>query len=243
MKCLLTGGFGNLGQELRKCSAKYGIEYIVPTKKELDISNSACVRAFQCEKLDCVVHCAAYTNVPGAEVDRVQAIETNIFGTKTITNEFCKPNGVSLVYISTDYVYPGINGNYKETDITCPINFYALTKLAGEAYVRSKDLIIRTSFKPIEWKYKSAFNDLFTSADYIDIISEKISLLIANNAKGIYNVGTEKKSVYDLAKRRNKDVQPMSRREIAYVNLPIDTSMNVDKYIDFALKTKQSGGQ
>jgi len=117
-----------------------------------------------------------------------------------------------------------------------PINFYALTKLAGEAYVGKEDLIIRTSFKPSEWKYAKAFSDLFTSADYIDIIADKISFLIAKNAKGIYNVGTERKSIYELAKQRNPIVQSMSKNEIVNVQLPTDISMNLDKYNEFYIK-------
>lgn len=246
MKVLLTGGNGNLGKELVKIADKYNIEYIVPGRKEIDISSQHCVYTYhKCHNIniECVVHCAAYTNVPGAEINKKAAIDTNIFGTKNIANEFCCENGVSLVYISTDYVYPGIKGNYKETDNTQPINFYALTKLAGEAYAGANDLIIRTSFKPREWKYPRAFVDLFTSADFIDIIAEKISFLVASKAKGIFNVGTQRKSVFDIAKVHNPAVQPMSRAEITNVNLPVDTSMNIDKYNLFYEQTVQCGGK
>ena len=246
MKCLLTGGHGNLGKELIRIADRYGIEYIVPERRDLDISSPHCVYTYhKCnnDNIDCVVHCAAYTNVPGAEANKKIAIDTNIFGTKNIANEFCQQNGVSLVYISTDYVYPGIKGSYKEIDITQPINFYALTKLAGEAYAGENDLVIRTSFKPRKWRYPRAFVDLFTSADFIDVIADKVSFLVAHKAKGIFNVGTERKSVYDIAKQCNPSIEPMSCTEITDVNLPTDTSMNIDKYNLFYEQMTRVGGK
>jgi dTDP-4-dehydrorhamnose reductase len=246
MKCLITGGFGNLGQELIKCASSYNIEYIAPAMDILNITSIPSLREyveFSYEPVDCIVHCAAYTNVPGAETDRIQAIDTNIIGTKNVINELCERKGVSLVYISSDYVYQGLNGNYKETDMTVPINFYALTKLAGEAYAGKNDLIIRTSFKPNEWKYAKAFDDLYTSADYIDVIADKISFLIAKRAKGIYNVGTERKSIYELAKKRNPKVQPISKNEIVGVQLPSDVSMNLSKYNEFYTQEMRNGGR
>lgn len=236
MKCLLTGANGNLGQELQKVANKSGIEYFpINGRKECDITNENSIQEYFLKnenilsKIDKIVHCAAYTNVSGAEINKKQAVELNIIGTRNIS-KFCELFGVILVYVSTDYVYFGDSGNYSETDITRPVNFYALTKLAGESYVRSNGLIIRTSFKPSKWKYSCAFSDLYTSADYIDVIAEKINFLIANNAQGIFNVGTERKSIFELAQRRNKHVIPVSKRSISDLNLPGDVSLNIEKY-------------
>ncbi len=245
MKCLITGCNGNLAKELYSIKDKFGIDYILTDRKSMCVSNEDSVGGYkighynEIKDIDAVIHCAAYTNVPGAEIERKSAAETNIFGTKNMSR-FCRSGGVSLVYISTDYVYGGTKGNYKETDLTQPINFYAMTKLVGEAYVdKPNDLIIRTSFKPSIWKYNGAFNDIYTSADYIDIIAEKISLLVVNKASGIFNVGTERKTIYELAKRRNKDVLPISRNTVKNVCMPEDASMNIDKYNNFVNKFKQ----
>ena len=237
---LLTGGSGLLGRELRKIASNpdSNIEYVAPSSKELNITIPENIDKFV-EKnvewlsdLTTLVHCAAWTDVPGAEIQKEKVIESNIIGTKYM-RQLCKNFNYRFVYISTDYVYPGINGNYKETDLTHPINFYSFTKLAGEAYVNRPDygdLIIRTSFKPSKWEFTKAFDDIYTSADYIDIIAKKISFLIEHRAEGIYNVGTERKSIYELALRRNTTVLPMSRKDITNVNLPQDVSMNLDKY-------------
>ena len=243
MKCFLTGSTGNLGRELIKVSLEFNISYVESGGREqIDITNPNSVACFyeehenELQDIGAIVHCAACTNTTWAETNRYAVIESNIIGTKNI-GSLCRILNVPLVYISTDYVYPGLDGNYKETDDTMPVNFYSLTKLAGEAYAFEHDLVIRTSFKPSIWEFPKAFSDVYTSADYIDIIARKISFLIANNANGIYNVGTEKKSIYELAKRRNPNIQPMSKSEIKDVRIPSDISMNTDKYEEFLSKT------
>jgi len=244
VKCFLTGSTGNLGKELLKIASDFGIEYCVSGgRSELDISDKKSTDVFvmwnynKIFGVEKVVHCAAYTNVPGAETHRQEAIDTNIIGTKNVVKQICGKFKVPIVYISTDYVYPGIDGYYDENSSTDPINFYAFTKLAGEAYASSqKDLIIRTSFKPVVWKNQKAFFDIHTSADYIDIIAKKISYLISHNAEGTYNVGTERKSVLDLALRRNPEIQPMPKNEVVGVQLPSDVSMNTKKFEDFLTK-------
>ena len=71
---------------------------------------------------------------------------------------------------------------------------------------------------------------MYTSADYVDVIAPKILDLIANQERGIYNVGTERKTIYNLARQRNTRVCPISKNEIKNVHLPSDISMNLDKY-------------
>jgi len=235
---LLTGSSGVLGTELQMGDMQYcatGSSWFDITDEDAMFNAYDYVyRDFERGILKGVVHCAAYTNVPGAEKNMKDAIETNIHGTKRVV-DMCREFRVPLVYISTDYVYPGETGNYKETSMTRPVNFYAFTKLAGEAYFDyGKDLIIRTSFKPNKpWPHPKAFDDLYTSADYVDVIAPKIEFLIMNGASGIYNVGTERKTIYDLARRRTPGVLPMSKNEISDVHLPSDTSLNLSKYNQF----------
>lgn len=242
MRFLLTGGRGRLGTELQKDICLMD-QCWAPTREELDIVNMGSdgrgVESWYknnwhkyCDVVR-IIHCAAYTDVPGAETNRREVIESNIIGSKNIAF-LGQITGLSVVYISTDYVYPGTDGNYSETDKVDPLNFYAFTKLAGEAFMDpDKDLIIRTSFKPITpWPYPKAFDDLYSSADYVDVVAKKIAFLIAHcwDDTGIINVGTERKSIYDLARRRNRDVKPMSKKEITDVKLPSDISMNLEKY-------------
>lgn len=248
MNIFLTGGSGVLGTELQR-----HLSCMAPSSKELDITSVWKVDKIAEElkgKIDVVIHSAAYTDVPKAEVEKDKVRLVNLLGTENIACSFayCR-----IVYISTDYVYDGISGNYKETDKDPPyeffsykqpevekqfLNYYAYSKWRGEEFFDlDKDLIIRTSFKPnVPWAYEKAFDDLYTSADYVDIIAPKIASLAKSNLTGIINVGTERKSIYELAKRRNPNVKPMSKNEITSVKLPNDISMNLDKLNNIKLE-------
>jgi dTDP-4-dehydrorhamnose reductase len=235
MKFFLTGGTGQLGTELQK-----HLNCVAPKKREFNIIDKQSLYYYYLKSFDgnmsTIIHCAAYTDVPKAEADKIKVIETNINGTKNVADCF---KNQRIVYISTDYVYNG-TGNHKETDQTRPVNFYGFTKLAGEAYLDlNKDLIIRTSFKPSKWKYKRAFIDIYTSADYIDVVAKDIALLVQSNITGIINVGTKRKSVYELAQMRNPHVGKMSKNEVDDVSLPIDISMNLEKLNKFKNKMEE----
>ena len=63
--------------------------------------------------------------------------------------------------------------------------------------------------------------------DYIDVVSKIYIDLIEGDAQGIYNVGTELKTTYDLAKRSRDDVVPTNEK--FYDTMPLDVSMDLDK--------------
>ena len=81
-------------------------------------------------------------NLHDKDINR--SIDLNIIGTANITKACVKKN-VKLIYLSTNYVYPGIRGNYKEIDPVKPFNNYAWSKLGGEASVQlyKNSLILR----------------------------------------------------------------------------------------------------
>ena len=64
--------------------------------------------------------------------DIVKSIDLNIIGTANVTKA-CSNNNVKLIYFSTNYVYPGTEGDYSESDALLPVNNYAWSKLGGEA--------------------------------------------------------------------------------------------------------------
>ena len=220
---LLTGGSGVLGTEIKKT-----LQCEAPSSKVLNIKDMKTLYRYKFTKYTAVIHCAAYTDVPGCEKNKLLANEINIAGTRNVA-EALKNN--RIIYISTDYVYAGTNGNYSELDATKPFNYYGFTKLAGEQYMDpNKDLIIRTSFKPnTEWKHKIAFNDLYTSADYVDIIAQEIIRLADSDVVGIINVGTERKSIFDLVKRKQENIIAGSVKSVYNVSMPTDISLNIDK--------------
>ncbi|GGL89965.1 dTDP-4-rhamnose reductase [Deinococcus aerolatus] len=233
MKVLLTGGGGRLGTELRALLPDLGIDVVAPTSAELDVTDVAQVMAVVCRaRPEVIVHAAAYTDVGGAERNRERCWAVNVAGTRHMAqaaNVVC----AKLVQISTDYVFSGETGNYREDDTPGPVvNFYALSKLVAEEAARAAErhLILRTSFRPREFQYPVAYSDMFTGQDYVDVIAPQIALAVAHAAEiedEVLHVVTERKSVYELARRRRPDVQEGTRTE-AGVSLPGDVSLNTE---------------
>jgi dTDP-4-dehydrorhamnose reductase len=227
----LTGAGGRLGTELLAL-----VPGLIPLRRpEFDLTDPECVaRSLDRWKPDVVVHAAAYTDVAGAERDRAACWAVNVEGTRHLLHEITE-RGIYLVHISTDYVFEGTSGGYRETDTPGPVrNYYALTKLVAEELVRTapRHLVIRTSFRPREWPYPVAFEDVYTGQDYVDIIAPEIALAVRRCEEVSFDtlhIATERKSVYDLARRRKPDVRPGSRKDVA-VNLPEDISLDVSRW-------------
>jgi dTDP-4-dehydrorhamnose reductase len=230
-RLLLTGGTGRLGREFQRILP--GI--VAPPHAELDVIRpdtiEAALERFQPEVL---VHAAAYTNVAAAEQERDVCWRVNVDGTRNVIRLAAR-RGIFLVHISTDYVFAGTQGMYREEDPLGPVcNYYALSKLVAEEMVRlaPEYLIIRTSFRPREWPYPVAFTDVYTSQDYVDIIAPAIALAITHCHEIPYDtlhIATERKSAYELAKRRNPNVQSGSKGQTG-VALPNDISLDTTRW-------------
>jgi dTDP-4-dehydrorhamnose reductase len=198
-KILLTGGAGLLGTQLQqyfKCDA--------PTIEEFDITQPIKPRAY-----DLIIHCAAYTDVVKAEVEKDKCFAANVVGTYNLVNAY---KGVPFVHISTEYVYE-------------PVNFYALTKLEAEKVVSDYRpyLIIRTLFKPRPFPFEKAFMDQYTNGDYVDVIAPMIATAILQwdwETSEVVNIGTGRKTIYELARQSRPDVEPCSIEDIKEVRLP-----------------------
>jgi dTDP-4-dehydrorhamnose reductase len=121
--------------------------------------------------------------------------------------------------------------NASEEDV--PVHnrtFYAYTKLLADAYVqlRLKNyLLIRTSFKPRPFPYEKAIMTQVGNFDYTDTVSNMIIKLIEKNKTGIYNVGTKRKTIYDLAVQTNPDV--IASYEYLNENMPTNVTMDISK--------------
>jgi dTDP-4-dehydrorhamnose reductase len=231
MRVLLTGGSGRLGTELRAELLALSAEVCAPNRAELDVTRSEMIsKALDRYDPDVVVHAAAYTDVSRAETEREACWETNVEGTSNVVRALAGREA-KFVYISTDYVFWGDKGGYSEEVAPGPVrNYYALSKLVAEsvARVRPGTLVIRTSFRPREWPYPVAFEDVYTSQDYVDIIAPEVALAVRYASSIPYetlHIATERKSVYELARRRKPDVRPGSRTESG-VNLPEDISLD-----------------
>lgn len=220
-KVLVTGANGMLGQDLCPILQDFGYEVIKTDIDTMDITNINSVKnKFMEEIPDIVIHCAAYTNVDKAENDLDNATLINKIGTGNIA-KICGENDITLVYISTDYVFDGKKGSaYKPDDETNPLNNYGLTKLQGEQAVQKyckKYYITRTS-----WLYgvhsKNFVETMISMADKPEIkvvndqigcptwtvdLSKGIIKLLQENAEyGIYHIcGSGSTSWYGFAKK------------------------------------------
>ena len=179
---------------------------------------------------DVVVNCIAFTKT--YENNRLDNWNLNVvFVDKLI--DYCNYNSKKLVHISTDYLYAGSVTEAKEDDLLIPVNtWYGKTKLIGDSLVqlRSNDfLICRLSHKPTPFPYQSAWVDIKTNCDSVDVISKLVIELINLGANGVFNVGTEVKSIWDLAKKTNKNIEKSKKPN--YV--PDDISIDITKLNNF----------
>ncbi len=148
MKVLVTGASGLLGSRLCQIALKRDHEVYAAynqhkpsygTPMELNILDSKRQRhVLQKIKPEAVVHAAALTDVDRCELENELAWKTNVEATDNLVR-ICKEDRIFLVYVSTDYVFDGEKGMYKETDKPTSINNYGFTKLKGEEAVQPLD--------------------------------------------------------------------------------------------------------
>jgi len=214
LRILLTGGSGRLGREIVKLNPNV----IAPSHNKLDITDRHKVQEIlNIVQPEAVIHLAAYTNVAQAERDRDQCWKVNVEGTRNLVE--CSTDNTYFAYISSACVFRGDKGNYTENDIPSPENFYGLTKLIGEIVVQQSRhkrwLIARTNFvERAPWKYPKAFCDRFGTYLYADEVAERLLELVRKGTTGLIHVcGSERISMYELAKRLKPDVQPWTLEE------------------------------
>lgn len=149
-KVLVTGAGGMLAADLVPV-LRAAMHDVVPCGRDrLDVLDAQQARAvLLAERPQVVVHCAAYTNVDGAEADPQGALAVNRDGARHVA-EACKAVGAAMVYVSTDYVFDGrARMPYRVDDPPNPLGVYGRSKLEGELAVRkalAEHFIVRTSW-------------------------------------------------------------------------------------------------
>lgn len=160
-KLLITGSNGLLGQKLLS-ALKYQSDFsVIATSGHaersklgyfpfelLDITQKEAVAACIAKYLpDILIHTAAMTNVDPCELNKERCWEINVNGTENLVHE-CEKTGTHFIHLSTDFVFDGEKGPYREEDLPRPLNAYGLSKLESEKIVRQSKLpwtIIRTA--------------------------------------------------------------------------------------------------
>ena len=238
MKSLITGGSGILGTELKK----FFPDSLFPSRSELDITNHEAVfDYFSKNEFDSIIHAAAMTSVRQCESEKKLSWGTNVVGTKNLVDAAIKFNPNSkFSYVSTACVFDGHVGMYKESSIPYPENFYALTKLIGEQFVKNlkNHIIIRTNFKGKQkWMYPKAFTDRFGTYLFAENVASGIREIFDANIEGtIHIVGDKKLSMYDLAKISTPSIKPMTIDEYQGPPLTMDMSLDTERWKKYTLK-------
>jgi len=200
-RILLTGGSGRLGTELRKL-----IECDAPSHRKLDVTK----KIFWPRDYALIIHCVGFTSVARAETEKTKCFNTNVIGTYNMALHF---TGIPFVHISTEYVYN-------------PVNFYSRTKVMSEKMLRNPSLCIRTLFKPRPYPFNRAWTDQYTRGDYVDVIAPMIVgeiLRWDKKCSRTVDVGTGRKSIYELAKQSRPRVK---KAKLAETKLPVILPMD-----------------
>ena len=266
LKVLVTGSAGLVGQQVVKdlsnshqvfsCYNESKPEYGDSVK--MDLKNHEMISSILTEKKpDIVIHLGAMTGVDLCEKEKTSASEINTKATEIIAKECSKLNSF-LVYVSTDYVFDGNLGMYKEDDVTNPLGFYGKSKLEGEKVVQNFSTnwcIARTStpfgLHPTKksfpmWvienlqkqKQIDVLIDQFTSPTYIPNLSRMLIEISERRVTGIiHTAGASKISRYQMASmvsdKLNLDstlLKQISINKMTWVaQRPKDSSLDVSR--------------
>ena len=167
-----------------------GFNTYFTTKKNFNILNFNQMQKFLKNKnIHYILHIAGLSRPMDIHDKAINlSIDLNIVGTANIV-KLCNKNNIKLIYFSTNYVYPGIKGNYKETDSLLPINNYAWSKLGGEASVQlyKNSLILRLCMTDFPFIHKKAIKGAVSSFIFNKAVSKLIPYLL--DKSGIINIG------------------------------------------------------
>ena len=162
------------------------------------------------------------------EKDILKSIDLNIVGTANVVKEASKL-GIKMIYLSTNYVYAGTKGNYKETDPVKPWNNYSWSKLGGESSVQmyKNSLIIRVCMTEKPFIHDKAYANVKLNFIFQEEAAQLILKVI--NKKGIINLGGPTRTIYNFAKKYNKKIKKIYSKG----EFPKKLDMNLKKLEKF----------
>ena len=223
-KILVTGGDGRFSKTLKKLKSKYN--FIFTNKKQLDINNyNSIIKNLKKYKPKYLLHLAGLSRPMSLHEKNIsKSINANIKGTCNLVMA-CEKNNIKIIYFSTNYLYPGKKGNYKETDPLLPWNNYGWSKLGGECAVQmyKNSLILRVCMTEKPFVHNEAYTNVKSNFDYHENIAQKILKLF--DKRGIINVGGKSQSIYKFVFKDNKDI----KKKYSKGEFPTNQTMNLSK--------------
>lgn len=198
MNILVTGANGQLGTHLRLLAeGNSANRWMFCDIDTLDITDSAAVAAYiDRNAVDCLVNCAAYTNVDAAEDAESDADRVNHLAVGILARTMAKRNGF-MVHISTDYVFGGnsVNTPCDESSPVNPLGAYGRTKLAGEQALldsNCRHILIRTSWLYSEYgrNFVKTMLRLFETKPEVSVVCDQVGTptYAGDLALGIYTI-------------------------------------------------------
>jgi len=144
-RILIIGAYGQLGIALTKQypNAK------ATDRDTLDITSWDSVNGFDWSNIDVILNAAAFTNVDGAETPEGREAAWNINARAvSLLTKVAVQHDITIVHLSTDYVFDGTKTPHEETELFTPLSVYAQSKAAGDIAVSiaPKHYILRTSW-------------------------------------------------------------------------------------------------
>lgn len=268
-KILITGASGMLGKDLidifskdkryeviglsrKRSSKKKGVQTVL-----LDLTDTIALKKFL-KKInpEIIIHCAALVNVDACEQNHIAANGLHIQATKVLAAFRAKKN--KFIYISTDSVFNGKDGNYKENDKPKPLNYYALSKLKGEQVaqrINPHSLVVRTNIYGFhipsgnslaEWaldnfkknKEVKGLEDVYFNPLYTKQLARILKKIIeGKEIYGILNMASKESIskysfLHQLAKvfRKKNLIHAISLNDLKFtVKRPRNTTLNTNK--------------
>ena len=210
MNILVTGANGQLGNEIRIVANESSDTYIYTDVVEieglkttlLDITSLDSVRKIVKENdVECIINCAAYTNVDKAETDEAMCELLNAKAVDNLAIAMKEVNGI-LVHVSTDYVFGGdlYNTPCKEDQKGTPTGVYGKTKLQGERNILLSGchhIIIRTAWLYSEFgkNFLKTMLNLTASKPELKVVFDQVGTptYAYDLAAAIYKIVSERK--------------------------------------------------
>lgn len=279
-RLLITGGSGLVGGHICNQAANQWEVYATYHSNPFEMDG---VSSIYCELRDekninkileeiqphVIIHCAAWSHIDGCEQSPNIADQINVQATEYLAN-YCHTNNSRLIFLSSDMVFDGKNGNYNEKDIVNPINYYGKTKVRSEqlilsfcsnfvivrvALVYGKSITGGSSFSDKVIQQISQGQKMFLFIDQYrsPILVQELAMSLLEIAEmtwtGLIHLGgSERVDRYtfglrlaELKQFPKEMLQPGSMNDVRFVGpRPKDVSLNIQK-AKLILKNRLSG--
>ncbi len=210
---LITGSQGQLGRAVQEKATRLGIAFRAPDRSALDVANAEALDEFleaaraAGESFDCIINCAAYTQVDAAEAPAEAA---KAYAANALAPWLLASTGIPILHVSTDYVFDGNSTTPYKEDAPCrPVSVYGLTKRAGEAALLESGAlgaIVRTA-----WVYSArpSTRNFFQTMKRLGSDPKRDKLTVVNDQRGAPTLAEDLAEALLTLYQKGAHLQPM----------------------------------